>query len=181
MNITTTFLQIDLQNLFFEARNKNVKIDFEKVLQHFKSRETEYLVDSIIYMVRGDDFDSQKFEVKLKNIGYKIFTKNAIKTYKNNKISYKQTKYDINITIDCLNKINDFNKWIFMSGDGGFTDLCKHVKEKGKEIELWSFQESYSSTMEPYIDRLNYINEDFFYKKPKVSVFGFHKNWGPTK
>ena len=78
MNIST-FLQIDLQNLFFEAKNKGQRIDFEKIWAYFNGRETEFLTNAYIYMIRGDDFDSSKFESKLLNWGYKIKIKTARK------------------------------------------------------------------------------------------------------
>lgn len=180
-SMTSTFLQIDLQNIFYEARNKNVKIDFEKILKHFNSRESEFLTEAIIYMVRGEDFDSDKFEAKLLNIGYKIFAKNSTKSYKGQRIIRRQTKYDINMVIDCLDRIENFNKLLFISGDGGFSDLFRHLKNKGKQIEVWSFEESYSTQIEPYVDRIHFINEEFFYKRPKVTVFGFGKYGGPIK
>lgn len=172
MTAMSTFLQIDLQNLFFEAKKKGQKIDLEKILNYFNSRETEYLLEAVVYMIRNEDFNSSKFEAKLLNIGYKLRTRDALKVFKNDKVFYKNTNHDVTIAVDCMAKIDLFDKWILMSGDGDFVDLCKHVKAKKKKIELWSFKECYNSTLEPYIDRTHFIDDKFFYKKPKVRVFG---------
>lgn len=177
MNNTATFLQVDLQNLFFEAKNKGQKIDFEKVWEYFNARETEFLTGASVYLIRGDDFDSSKFETKLKTIGYDIRTKNIVKFMRDNRPIYRNSNHDVGITVDCIDKIDTFNKWILMSGDGDFLELCKYLKQKNKQVEIWSFKECYNSSLEAYADRVYFIDEKFFYKKPKISVFGF--NWGP--
>ncbi len=217
----TTFLQIDLQNLFYEMKNKEEKIDFEKVWEYFNSRETEFLIGASIYMFRGNDFDSSRFESKLTSIGYTIRAKKQNRTLighnrlvqnepvynksmkakkQNVRIKrqnrpttgynkpvqneqtynipiYKESYNDVEIVIDCLDKINHYSKWILMSGDGNFTDLCRYLKSKNKQIEIWSFKKCYNSSLESYADKIYFIDENFFYKKPKVKVFGL--NWEP--
>ncbi len=130
-------------------------------------------------MVRGDNFDSSKFEAKLKDIGYTIRIKNSYKMIRNNKVFYQRTNHDVNISIDCLDKINLYKKWILMSGDGDFVELCKYLRNKGKQIEVWSFKECLNKDINSYANKINYIDEKFFLNIPKISVFGFNKNWGP--
>lgn len=170
-----TFLQIDLQNLFFEARRRDEKIDFEKIYNNISSRETEFLVEAAVYLVRSQDFDSEKFEGKLVSWGYKIQAKNAHKIVKDGKSFFKQTNLDVEISVDCMNKIDSFDKWILMSGDGDFAYLCKYLQNRGKTVEIWSFKECYNPILNP--DKVAFITDEFFYKKPKISVFGF--KWGP--
>ena len=179
-NHAATYLQIDLQNLFFEARNQGQKIDFDKVWHFFSDRETEILTAASIYLIRADNFDGRKFEAKLEILGYDIKIKNVTKftkwnpTTKKNKTTYQNSNHDVNITVDCLDRMDTFNKWILMSGDGDFADLCKYLKQKKKKVEIWSFKECYNTALEMYADRVHFIDDRFFYKKPKVAVFGFH-------
>lgn len=177
MSTTATLLQIDLQNLFFEARNKKEKIDLEKVIQHFKSRNAEFLTEAIVYSIRGKNFDSSKFEKKLENIGYTLRVKNSYKMVRDNRVFYRQANHDVNITIDCMEKIDSYKKWILMSGDGDFIDLCKFLKKEKKEIEIWSFKECLNKNVFRYADKINYIENEFFLKTPKISVFSFNWDW----
>jgi len=193
MRNITTFLQINLQHLFFEAKDKGEKIDFEKVWEYFNSRETEHLIRATVYALRGDDFDSSKFESKLISIGYTVRAKRNDKVlirwrrppnYKPNPNKpvyfgplYKDAGQEVEITVDCMDALNNFDKLILMSGEGDFTDLCKYLKQRDKQIEVWSFANGYNSTMETYIDKVNIIDEKFFYKKPVVKIFG--PSWGP--
>ena len=123
-------------------------------------------------MIRSEDFDSAKFEAKLKTIGYTLKIKNSVKTVRDNRTFYRGN-HDVGIAVDCLDKIDSFEKWILMSGDGDFVDLCKYLKSKNKKIEIWSFKECYNPQLEPYADKMYFIDEKFFLKKPHVTVFGF--------
>lgn len=174
-----TFMQIDLQNLFYAASNRDERIDLEKIWIHFHGRETEFLTDAIVYTIRSKNFDSSKFEAKLQSIGYNLRIRNTVKITRNQRPIYKQSNHDVNITIDCMDRINTFDKWILMSGDGDFADLCAHLKKKNKKIEIWSFKECHNSALEQYADKLYFIEDEFFYKKPRIDVFGF--NWGKIK
>lgn len=170
-----TYLQIDLQNLFYAARNLGQRIDFEKTWQYFNDRETEFLTEATIYMIRSTDFDSHKFEIKLKSIGYNLKIKNSTKTIRGKKAVYRYSNQDVAITVDCMDKLQSFDKWILMSGDGDFADLAAYLKKHGKQVEIWSFKRSYNPWLEPYADRLYFIENNFFYKKPKINVFGFNR------
>lgn len=168
---TTTFLQIDLQSIFFEAKNRGQKIDFEKIWESFNSRETEFLTKAIIYTVEGEVFYNTKFNAKLISIGYEVKLKSPLK-------NINDTNHSINITLDCLENIDIFDKWILMTNNGNFSDLCKYLKNKDKKTEIWCFKKCFNSSMEMYTDKANFLdNHDFFYKKPQIDVFGF--NWGP--
>jgi len=170
-----TLLQIDLQNLFFQARSMGgQRVDLEKIWNAINNRESEFLVDALIYMIRGESFDSSKFEALLKKVGYSLKIKNSIKTVKGGKTFYRQSNQDVAITIDCMARLDSFQKWILMSGDGDFVDLCQYLKKKNKKIEIWSFKETFNPILEPYADKINIITEDFFIKKSNISVFGFN-------
>ena len=194
MSDLATFMQVDLQNLFYGARScekkieedirtrkiqgsgpVKIKIDFEKIWTYFNDRNAEFLTDAIVYLIKGEDFDSNKFETKIKSLGYKTKSKTLVKVVKKGETFFQQTNNTVAITVDCMSKINTFDKWILMSGNGDFADLCRYLRQKRKKIEIWSFKECFSSTLEPYADKIHFISDDFLYKSPNVSVFGF--NW----
>lgn len=172
---TATLLQIDLQNLFYAAKNRGQKIDLEKIWDHFKKRESEFLTDAIVYMIRSQDFNSSRFEAKLKYIGYNLCIKESERVFRDRRTVYKQTNHDVNITIDCIDRLNMFQKWILMSGDGDFADLAAYLKKRGKKVEVWSFEENHNATIEPYADKMRFLDDEFFLKEQNIDVFGFRK------
>ena len=174
---SATFLQIDLQSLFGPGRKK---IDFDKVWEHFNDRETEFLTGAIIYSIKSSDFDSSRFETKLRSIGYDLKVKSLPRISKRHYDAPTQhVSHVIPIAIDCVSRLDRFDKWILMSNNGEFIDLCKYLKNVGKKIELWSFMDNYDPILEPYVDRMHFIEDNLCLQKPSISVFG--ANWGLEK
>jgi hypothetical protein len=173
----TTFLQIDLQSLFGTS-NRNKKLDFEKIHEYFSSRETEYLTGSCVYSVKSPDFDSSRFEAKIRVIGYDLKVKNLPRSSPRTFKSLTQpVSHVVSIAIDCVSRMDRFDKLILLSNNtSGFYDLCKFLRDNGKKVELWSFQENYDSVLEPIVDR-HFIDDDFCLQKTNISVFG--ANDGP--
>jgi len=174
MKTTSTLLQIDLQNIFYAARNKGKRIDFEKVWNYFNSREAEFLTSALVYMIRSPAFDSKGFENKLKTLGYGLKIRTAVKTGPKGKETYIRSDQDMPIVIDCLNKINSFDKLILMSGDGDFSFLCEDLRNKNKQVEIWSFKESFNPILQTCADKIYFIEESFFFKPPRVKEFGIN-------
>lgn len=161
-----TFVQLDVQNLFFSAKDLNKRIDFLRIRDFIKENEEE-IVDLIAYIIRSPDANSDRFESLLKSLGYSLNIKHAqIGTDKEGKRIYKGTDQDIAICIDCMRNIEKFDKWVLMSGDGDFIDLCKYLKEKGKYIEVWSLPGlSFNKKFCDYVDLIRFLDHNFFYDK----------------
>jgi len=161
-----TFIQIDVQNLFFSAKDINKRIDFKKIKEHFQSSGDE-IFDICAYIIRTPDARSDKFEALLQSLGYTLRIKNAIINYNaDGQRVYKGTDHDMAICIDCMHNIDKFDHWVLMSGDGDFIDLCKYLKEKNKFVEIWSMQGvSFNKNFCNYADTIRFLSNNFFYSK----------------
>lgn len=161
-----TFIQIDVQNLFFSAKDMNKRIDFLKIKEHFNKSGDE-IIGLNAYIIRTPDAKSNRFESLLKSLNYELIIKQAQIGYSSEgQRIYKGTDQDLAICIDCMKNIDKFDKWVLMSGDGDFIDLCKHLKKSGKIIEIWSIPGvSFNKKFCDYVDMIHFMNEDFFYDK----------------
>lgn len=168
-----TYIQIDVQNLFFSARDINRRIDFKKIKDHFVSTG-HVLVGLNAYIIRTPDAKSDKFESLLKSLNYDINIKQAVVSRGNEgQRVYRGTDQDMAICIDCLTNINSFDKWVLMSGDGDFIDLCKHLKKLDKFIEVWSLPGvSFNKSFCDYADQIVFMNEKFFFDKDDLRQDG---------
>ena len=168
-----TYIQIDVQNLFFSARDINRRIDFKKIKDHFVATGHD-LVGLIAYIIRTPDAKSDKFESLLKSLNYDINTKQAIVSRGNEgQRVYRGTDQDMAICIDCLTNIDRVDKWVLMSGDGDFIDLCKHLKKLDKFIEVWSLPGvSFNKSFCDYADQIVFMNEKFFFDKDDLRQDG---------
>lgn len=168
-----TFIQIDVQNLFFSARDINKRIDFKKIKDHFIETGDDILALKA-YIIRTPDAKSDKFESLLKTLSYDLNIKQAqISRGSEGQRVYKGTDQDMAICIDCLTNIDKFDKWVLMSGDGDFIDLCKHLKSLDKFIEVWSLPGvSFNKNFCDYADQIVFMNEKFFYDKDEFRQDG---------
>jgi uncharacterized LabA/DUF88 family protein len=165
------YVQLDVQNLFFAAKDIGKRIDFMKIRDHFtKSGDT--VVGLVAYIIRTPDADHVKFEYFLKSLGYTLAIKKAQISYRQDGSRiYKGTDQDIAICIDCLENREKFDKWVLMSGDGDFIDLCRHLKSKGKTVEIWSMGGgSFNRGFCDYADTIRFLSKNFFYEKPQLTT-----------
>ena len=162
------FIQLDVQNLFFAAMDINKRIDFKKIKNYFEDSEDD--VESIkAYIVQTPDIKSDKFVNLLKMLKYDLNIKRASITYdsKGNK-SFHNTDQDMAICVDCMENIDNFDKWVLMSGDGDFIDLIEHLRSKGKKVEVWTMPgKSFNKRICDYVDGVKFLSDDFFYDKNK--------------
>jgi len=161
-----TYVQLDVQNLFFAAKDIGKRLDFIKIRDHFRLSGDE-VVDIVAYIIRTPDADQKKFEYFLQSAGYRLSIKKAQISYApDGSRIYRGTDHDMAICIDCLENVNKFDKWVLMSGDGDFIDLCRHLKSKGKVVEVWSLSgTSFNKGFCDYADTICFLNKNFFYEK----------------
>jgi len=166
-----TLIQIDVQNLFFSAKDINKRIDFMKIKDHFYEKEEDEVIGMYAYTIRTPDADFRPFENLLHSLKYTLVIKQAIIGYDHsgNRI-FKGTDQDIAICIDCMRMIDRFDKWVLMSGDGDFIDLCKYLKDQDKYVEVWSLPgTSFNKKFCDYADTINFLNENYFLDRDRGS------------
>lgn len=165
-----TFIQLDVQNLFFSAKDLGRKIDFFKIKDYF-AKSVDELVGLHAYIIRSPNFSSLKFENLLKSLGYVLHIKKAQIGFKRDGSPlYKGTDQDMAICIDCMKSINEFDKWVLMSGDGDFIDLCQYLKSKGKNIDVWTVRgSSFNKGLCDFADTIKFFDDSFFYNPETVS------------
>jgi len=162
------YIQLDVQNLFFAAKDINQLIDFKKIKEYFEKSEDE-IVAIKAYTVRTPEINTDKFENLLKMLKYELNIKKASITYdKDGTRHFHDTDQDMAICVDCMENIDNFDKWVLMSGDGDFIDLIKHLKEKGKKVEVWTMPgKSFNKRICDHVDSVKFLSDEYFYDKNK--------------
>jgi uncharacterized LabA/DUF88 family protein len=162
------YIQLDVQNLFFAAKDINRRLDFRKIKKYFDDSQDE-VVEVKAYTVTTPDNNSEKFENLLKTLNYGLNCKKASVTYdKDGEPRYHDTDQDMSICVDCMANIDKFDKLVLMSGDGDFIDLIKYLKSKGKKVEVWSLPgKSFNKRICNYVDSVNFFSDEFFFDNRK--------------
>ncbi len=75
------------------------------------------------------------FIKKLNSFGFQTSIK-PLKIMTNGK---RKADCDVNITVEGMKKLENYDKFILFSGDGDFLPFLRYLREKKKEVEVYSF------------------------------------------
>lgn len=75
-----------------------------------------------------------KFYLKLQEFGYNLFLKPVKLYFQEDGSTQRKANCDVEMAFYLMKEKENFKKVIFMSGDGDFLPVLKHLKEIGKEV-----------------------------------------------
>lgn len=127
-----TYAFIDASNIIYGARAEGWFIDQKKLLHYLKTRFNV----SKAFFYYGRDSKSpkkEKFLQKLRDFGYILRVK-EIKRYG----SKSKANCDVDLTMDVLLKIHEYQCAIVLTGDGDFAPLLRYLLSKKKKVVVIS-------------------------------------------
>lgn len=130
--IIKTYAFVDASNIIYGARAEGWLIDQKKLLQYLKNK----FVVSKAFFYYGKDSKSikqQKFLKRLEEFGYILRVK-EIKRYG----TKSKANCDVDLTMDVLLKIKEYQRAIMLTGDGDFAPLLLYLISKNKKIIIVS-------------------------------------------
>jgi uncharacterized LabA/DUF88 family protein len=134
-----TLVAINAQDLYYSARRAGGEVDYKRLWNFIQRREPEFM--SVVYLVRTPSHDSAAFESLLKGFGYRLSTRMAVRTTDDEgRRRLRYASHDIRISLEASVKyLDQYEKFVLVSGDEDFSDLFAFLKSKGKATELWSY------------------------------------------
>lgn len=75
-----------------------------------------------------------KFYLKLQEFGYDLFLKPVKLYHQEDGSTQRKANCDVEMAFYLMKEKENYEKVIFMSGDGDFLPVLKHLKEVGKEV-----------------------------------------------
>ena len=145
---------IDAANILYSQQTLGWRVDYKKLKEYF---ESECDLRAIYFYTGrvGADNKQNSFIKKLEKFGYIVKAK-EVKRIKISKNAYEwKGNLDVELTIDVLGNINNFDTLILMSGDSDFAPLLDAVKIQGKRTLVMSTKGHISKEL---LDRAKYIN-----------------------
>lgn len=133
------------KGMYWKANRNLWHIDYKNLRQFF-AKNTK-LVGISFYTARFGTKSHDKFLTFLKNTGYRLVTK-PIKTipgrgrtitceqcgYKNQIPNERKANFDVEVSVDAVNWIRNYNTFVLFSGDSDFVYLVDFLKKQGKKI-----------------------------------------------
>lgn len=130
---------IDAANIELSAKDLGFKVDYKKLLDWLKQ---ESKLDYIgFYTVRFDTKEHDGFLTFLKRAGYKLITK-PLKLIRSRKDGghLRKANFDVEIAVDAMKLIDDFETCIIFSGDSDFHYLIQELKKHSKMVIVASLK-----------------------------------------
>jgi uncharacterized LabA/DUF88 family protein len=148
------YVFVDAANILYSQQTLRWRVDYKKLKEYF---EKECDLRAIyFYTGRVGSNDKQNaFLRKLGQLGYIVKAK-EVKRIKISKSAYEwKGNLDVELTIDVLGNINNFDTLILMSGDSDFAPLLDAVKARHKRTLVISTKGHVSKEL---LERAKLIN-----------------------
>ena len=145
---------IDAANILYSQQTLGWRVDYKKLKEYF---ESECDLRAIYFYTGrvGADNKQNSFIKKLEKFGYIVKAK-EVKRIKISKNAYEwKGNLDVELTIDVIGNMNNFDTLILMSGDSDFAPLLDAVKGQHKRTLVMSTKGHISKEL---LDRAKYIN-----------------------
>ncbi len=152
--IGRVYVFVDAANILYSQQTLRWRVDYKKLKEYFE-RECD-LRAIYFYTGRvGENHKQNSFLKKLEHFGYIVKAK-EVKRIKVSKSAYEwKGNLDVELTIDVLGNINNFDSLILMSGDSDFGPLLDAVKTQHKRVLVMSTKGHVAKEL---LDRAKYIN-----------------------
>ena len=146
---------IDSQNLYLGIKGQGWKLDYKKFYIYLKEK---IKVDKV-FMYIGYIKENEEMYNSFKEYGYELVFKNT-KQYGKEGEQVKGN-IDVDLTVDAIRKLNEYNHAVFISADGDFSSLYKYITiEKKKELTIMiPDRYKYSSFLLKYRKQLRFMND----------------------
>jgi uncharacterized LabA/DUF88 family protein len=139
---------IDGNNLFHAARSSGVEIDYAKLLNFLRGESP--LLRAFFYTGVDERAERQQgFLLWMRRNGYRVVQK-ELKTFPD---GTKKANLDVEIAVDMLSLVGNYDTAILVSGDEDFAYAINVVAYKGVRVEVGGFRSNTSPRLIDVADR----------------------------
>jgi len=167
MNKKRLLVCVDTQNLWFschEELGEDTKIDYRKLLKVAENKRDFAKVEAKAYIPIMEIEKSQTFISTLEYLGYKV----KISQITGKEGALVGTNMDVELVVDVVRKIDTFDTFVLVSGDSDFAPLLEFLNEKGKIVEVISFESGFSEKLRPYCMSVKFLDMESVYSKEEI-------------
>ena len=130
---------IDGANLFYTQRHLGWQIDFSRLMAFFMSNYASVQANYYVPASEPVSEENAAFTRVLTAHGYRITSKPVKKIVnKETGVIVMKGNLDVELVVDALIGIDQFDTFILFSGDSDFLPLLRALKQKGKEVIVYS-------------------------------------------
>jgi uncharacterized LabA/DUF88 family protein len=132
---------IDGANLFFTQRHLGWQIDFSRLMAFFMSGYAAVQANYYVPASEPVSEENAAFTRVLTAHGYRITSKPVKKIVnKETGVIIMKGNLDVELVVDAMSGADQYDTFILFSGDSDFLPLLRALKERGKEVIVYSTQ-----------------------------------------
>jgi len=140
---------IDVQNMYYSARQLKGKLDFDALLQACVLDRR--LIQASAYVVESKEIDQSGFIAMLQQRAIEV----RRKTLKVRVDGSMKGDWDMEMALDILDMAPKLDVVVLVSGDGDFTSLVRRVKTMGPKVEVVAFPRNTAKSLLEAADRFH--------------------------
>ena len=129
---------IDAANIELSAKDRGWKVDYKKLYKWLSSQGK--LIYTGFFTVRFSNKEHDKFLTLLKKTGYELVTKPLKLIRDKHKGHLRKANFDVEISVEVMKRIKDFDCLMLFSGDSDFDYLLRTIKGKSKKVIVVSMR-----------------------------------------
>jgi len=152
-------LFVDTQNLYYAARDMGTAVDYGTLLE--AATRGRSLLHATAYVVERDgDATAYGFIGKLTALGYRV-KRRKVRVHRVNDegTPVLEGDWDMGIAADIVRSLQYADVVVLASGDGDFVPILELAQERGKRVEILSFREATSQSLQDMADRFTALGE----------------------
>jgi len=151
------YVFIDAANIFYTQRTLGWRISYEKLRKYFADECGDGLDKIFVYTATDSERPQQKKFLDMLNANSFIVRTKEVKRIRVAKGVYEwKGDFDVELTMDVLDNIKDFDTAVLLSGDSDFAPIVNRMKEGGKRIIVMSAKDHISRELIKFSSK--YIN-----------------------
>lgn len=129
------FVCIDAANLESAAKSLHMRIDYRALKRTFAVQDMRHLR---FYSVRHETISHINFLAFMRHCGYVLITKPLKKITGESGENIRKANFDVEIAVDSLLFVSEYDVLVLFSGDSDFDYLLKKLHSQGKKIVVIS-------------------------------------------
>ena len=148
------YVFIDAANILYSQQTLGWRVDYEKLKNYFQE---ECELKGIFFYTGqlGENHKQSSFLEKLRKLGYQVTAK-EVKRIQVSRNTYEwKGNLDVELTIDVIKNLDNFDTLVLMSGDSDFAPLLDTAKSSDKRVIVISTKGNISREL---LERAKYLN-----------------------
>jgi uncharacterized LabA/DUF88 family protein len=152
---------VDVQNMYYGARQLKGKLDFDALLQ--AAVRDRRMIQAQAYVVESKEIDQSGFISMLQQRAIEVRSK-RLKVRADGSM---KGDWDMEIALDILDAASALDVVVLVSGDGDFTSLVNRIKRMGPRVEVIGWPRTTAKSLVEAADEFQPLDRNFMIRTEK--------------